>query len=132
MTDQFLVPGSSFNRLVDEYQKYGSLCVGFDFDGTVYDYHGTGESYEQVRQLLRDLKAMNCRLVCWTAQKDLPFVKQFLTENNIPFDGINTDGIDLGWDTRKPFFSVLLDDRAGLQQVYYELRSLVDLNKQIS
>lgn len=124
--DEFLEEGKSEQRLITEYKKFGSLTIGFDFDGTVYDYHQTGATYEDVRQLLRDLKELNCKLVCWTAQKDLPFVEQFLTENNIPFDGINTDGISLGWESRKPFFSALLDDRAGLIQVYNELKSLVD------
>lgn len=124
--DEFLEEGKSEERLITEYKKFGSLTIGFDFDGTVYDYHQTGATYEDVRQLLRDLKELNCKLVCWTAQKDLPFVEKFLTENNIPFDGINTDGISLGWESRKPFFSALLDDRAGLIQVYQELKSLVN------
>lgn len=128
-TDEFLETGASLRRLVEEYKKYGSLCIGFDFDGTVYDYHGTGATYEYVIDLLRDLKEINCKLVCWTAQKDLPFVEKFLEENNIPCDGINTDGINLGWESRKPFFSALLDDRAGLKQVYEDLRMIVIMFK---
>jgi hypothetical protein len=127
--DEYLETGKSLRRLVDEYTKYGSLCIGFDFDGTVYDYHQTGAKYNQVIDLLQDLKEMNCKLICWTAQNDLEFVEKFLKENNIPFDGINTDGINLGWESRKPFFSALLDDRAGLKQVYEELRMLVTLFK---
>lgn len=127
--DEYLDLGTSLQRLVNEYKKYGSLCVGFDFDGTVYDYHQTGASYEYVIQLLRDLKSLNCTLICWTAQKDLEFVENFLKENDIPFDGINTDGINLGWSSRKPFFSALLDDRAGLKQVYDELSWVVKIFK---
>jgi hypothetical protein len=59
----------------------------------------------------------------------LEFVENFLTENGIPYDGINTDGINLGWSSRKPFFSALLDDRAGLKQVYDELRWIVKTYK---
>jgi len=127
--DEYLQTGASLRRLVDEYKKYGSLCIGYDFDGTVYDYHQTGAKYDQVIDLLQDLKEMNCKLICWTAQNDLDFVEKFLTENNIPFDGINTNGINLGWESRKPFFSALLDDRAGLKQVYEDLRMLVTLYK---
>lgn len=124
--DEYLVSGKSGERLIQEYEKYGSLTIGFDFDGTIYDYHGTGASYEQVRELLRDLKKIGCTLICWTAQSDLGFVEQFLKDNNIPCDGINTDGINLGWSSRKPFFSALLDDRAGLIQVFEDLRGVVD------
>jgi hypothetical protein len=127
--DEYLQTGASLRRLIDEYEKYGSLCIGFDFDGTVYDYHQTGASYEYVIELLRDLKELNCTLICWTAQKDLEFVEKFLTESGIPYDGINTDGINLGWSSRKPFFSALLDDRAGLKQVYNELRLVVKTYK---
>lgn len=125
-TDEYLIHNKSCERLVAEYEKYGSLTIGFDFDSTVHDYHKTGATYEQVRQLLRDLKAIGCKLICWTAYKELDYVDAFLKEHNIPFDGINTNGIKLPWESRKPFFSALLDDRAGLLQVYNELRYLVD------
>lgn len=125
MEDEYLQPHAAFDRLVAEYYKHGSLCIGFDFDGTVHDYHKMGETYNNVVELLRDLKSIGCRLVCWTAYKDSAYVMKYLEENGIPFDGVNTNGIDLPWETRKPFFSALLDDRAGLIQVYNELRSLV-------
>jgi len=124
--DQFLKENSSYQRLYEEYKKYNSLVIGFDFDNTVYDYHQTGQSYEMVRQLLRDLDSIGCKTICWTAQKDIPFVSKFLNDNNIPYSGgINTDGINLGWQSRKPFFSALLDDRSGLLQVYNDLTKLI-------
>lgn len=129
MDDQYLKGGVSFKRLYDEYQKHGSLVIGFDFDGTVHDYHNVGASHEQVRQLLRDLKGIGCKCVCWTAYRDHKYVKKFCEDNNIPCDGINTDGIPLPWECRKPFFSALLDDRAGLLQVYRELSALCTLVK---
>lgn len=125
--DEYLVPNKSFLRLLEEYNKYGSLAVGVDFDGTIHDYHKTGASYEMVRQLVRDLHSVGCKIYIWTAYKDLEYVKQFCIENNIPQDGINEGGIPLPWESKKPFFSVLLDDRAGLQQVYQELTLLVNL-----
>jgi hypothetical protein len=129
--DEFLEDGKSGARLIAEYEKYGSLVIGVDFDGTLYDYHGTGATYEQVRQLLRDLKEIGCKIICWTAQNDLDFVDRFLKENKIPCDGINIDGINLGWESRKPFFSALLDDRAGLIQVYGELCDVVYFAKHL-
>lgn len=129
--DQFLVPMASINRMVAEYRKYGSLVIGYDFDGTVHDFHQTGTKHDIVIQLLRDLKSIGCRLVCWTAHPDPDiYVPQYLTENNIPFDSINEGGIKLKWESKKPFFSALLDDRAGLSQVYKELTVLIDIIKQ--
>ena len=128
--DEFLNPTASFERLYREYKKYGSLCIGVDFDGTLYDYHKKGTSYEMVRQLVRDLKSINCKIVIWTANENLNFVESFCKENNIPFDNINGEGIELGWESKKPFFSATLDDRCGLMQVYQELKLLVNLIKQ--
>jgi hypothetical protein len=125
-TDEFLVPGSTFERLLREYKQYGSLTIGFDFDGTVHDYHKTGASYEQVIKLLRDLKKIGCKLVCWTAFHNLDYVNNFLYEKKIPFDSINEGGIPLPWESKKPFFSALLDDRAGLESVYKDLTKLVE------
>lgn len=123
--DQFLQPNRSKVRLIQEFIKHKSLTIGFDFDGTVHDFHKTGESYEMVMQLLRDLKEIGCTLICWTAYRDHEYVKQYCIDNNIPCDGINTDGVYLGYDSRKPFFSALLDDRAGLIQVYNDLTAVV-------
>jgi len=122
--DEYLIKNSSYERLYEEYKKYGSLVVGVDFDNTVYDYHKTGKSYEMVRQLLRDLVSIGCKTICWTAQKDIDFVANFLDKNNIPYNGINSNGIKLDWESRKPFFSALLDDRAGLLQLYNDLIKL--------
>jgi hydroxymethylpyrimidine pyrophosphatase-like HAD family hydrolase len=127
--DEFLEHNKSFLRLLADYKKYNSLTIGVDFDGTLYDYHDTGATYEQVRQLVRDLKTINCKIVIWTANKDLDFVRNFCTDNNIPFDGINEGGIPLKWESKKPFFSALLDDRAGLIQVYQELDLLIKIIK---
>ena len=125
------MPNKSFLRLLEEYKKYGSLVIGFDFDSTVFDYHKKGTTYTMIINLLRELQHIGCKLVCWTAQKDLPFVEKYLTDNKIPFDGINVNGIELGWESRKPMYSALLDDRAGLIQVYQELKLLVEIiNKQ--
>lgn len=124
--DEYLETGKNLQRLFEEYKKHGSLTVGFDFDSTVHDYHKKGSTYNSVIELLRDMKSIGCTLICWTAYKDPMYVIKFLEENKIPFDGVNTDGIKLPWETRKPFFSALLDDRAGLIQVYNELRELAD------
>lgn len=127
--DQYLEPNVAFKRLYDELMKYGSLYGAFDFDGTVYDFHKKGAKHEMVKQLIRDLYSIGCKLDCWTAQNDHELVKDFLDKENIPFEGINTDGIPLPWKCRKPLYSFLLDDRAGLDSVYRDLELLVYIIK---
>jgi len=129
MTDQYLIEGASFNRLLREYDTHKSLVIGCDFDGTLRDYHDTGGTYEMVKELLRDLKSIGCKIVIWSAFKDHVFIMQYCLRNNIPCDGVNTDGIPLPWESRKPFFSAILDDRSGLISMYNDLKLLVDTIK---
>jgi hypothetical protein len=37
--DYYLNTENSSNRLLVEYNKYGTLVVAYDFDDTVYDFH---------------------------------------------------------------------------------------------
>jgi len=84
-----------------------------------------------VIELLRELQIAGCKLICWTAAEDISKVEKYLSDNKIPFDGINSGGIDLGWNSPKPFYSALLDDRCGLLQVYTELKLLLNTIKYI-
>jgi len=129
--DRYLEPNANYYRLYREYLEHGTLCIGVDFDDTLYDTHHSGLSYEMVRQLVRDLKSIGCKIVIWTANKDHVDVEAFCAKNNIPHDGINRDGIKLSWDSRKPFFSALLDDRAGLPSMYEDLSKLVKVIKHV-
>ncbi|WP_316771425.1 hypothetical protein [Pedobacter frigiditerrae] len=55
--DFYLNPFNSSARLIDEYQKYGSIVIAYDFDDTVYDFHKKGRMYNQVIDLLRELNS---------------------------------------------------------------------------
>ncbi len=125
--DQYLKPDAAYNRLWAEYQKHGSLVIGVDFDNTLFDHHNTGESYEMVRQLVRDLKSIGCYITIWTGSNDLKFVGLFCSDNNIPFDSINEDAphIEAKHSSRKIYANAFLDDRGGLICVYNDLTRLV-------
>jgi len=128
--DEFLKPNAALDRLIFEYKYYGYLCIGFDFDQTVSPFGNTKASYYQVIQLIKDLRAnITCKIVCWTANPNIDYVEKYLAENEIPYDGINIDGIEVNWECRKPIFSALLDDRAGLKETYDYLRAFLDYIK---
>lgn len=122
--DEYLKPTSSFLRLLKEYKQYNSLVVAFDFDNTVYDYHKKGETYYFVSELLRELKEIGCYLICFTANPDEYFVSTYLKLNNIPFNKINENPPFFKSESRKIYYNALLDDRAGLLQVYNDLKTL--------
>ncbi|MDA3616471.1 hypothetical protein [Polluticaenibacter yanchengensis] len=121
--DYYLVKNNSLKRLVEEYAKYQSLVIAFDFDDTVYDFHKKERLYTEVIALLKELKSINCYLICWTGN-DLSFVRNYLIENRIPFDSINENPPFYKSANRKIYANAYLDDRAGLSQVYSELKYL--------
>ena len=127
--DFYLNPSNTYNRIVEEYNKYGTLVVAFDFDDTVYDFHKKGRIYSDVITLLQELKRINCYLICWTGQDDDTFVQNYLVENEIPFDSINENPPFHQSKSRKVYANVYLDDRAGLQQVYLDLKKLIQTQK---
>lgn len=128
--DEYLVPNASFLRLLDEYNKYKSLVIAYDFDNTLYDFHKKGETYFQVMKLLKDLKELGCFMICFTANKDKAFIEHHLSLYEIPWDAINENPPFFKCDERKIYFNALLDDRSGLLQVYTELNLLVTIIKQ--
>lgn len=119
--DYYLNNTHSYNRLKEEYFKYKSLTIAFDFDDTVYDFHKKGREYNHVILLLRELKAIGCYLICWTGQQNLAFVENYLNEYKIPFDTINDNPPYYKSNSRKIYANAYLDDRAGLKQVYNQL-----------
>lgn len=54
-----------------------------------------------------------------------PYIADYLNQNNIPFDAINEDVlIEKRKPTRKLYYNILLDDRAGLGSAYAALDML--------
>lgn len=125
MPDEYLIPNASLDRLIVEYEKYKTLVIAFDLDNTVYDFHKKGNTYFDVIHLLRELKDVGCYLICFTANSDRQFVEEFLRVTKIPFDAINENPPFFKSEERKIYFNALLDDRAGLLQVYGELKALL-------
>lgn len=60
----------------------------------------------------------------------LEIIREDLRNRNIPFDLINENPL---MKTRKPYYNILLDDRAGLKESYTHLKRLTDeiRNKEI-
>jgi hydroxymethylpyrimidine pyrophosphatase-like HAD family hydrolase len=123
-THHYLNPNNVVERLVIEWKKYGKLVIAYDFDNTVYDYHKQGHIYDEVIQLLRECHKQGAFLTVFTACADekFPWIKEFLTENNIPFDAINESPDYIPFSGRKIYYNILLDDRAGLQSAYEDLK----------
>lgn len=137
LKDYYLDYAKSYKRIKEEYDRFKSIVVAFDFDDTVYDFHNRGRKYEDVVDLLRRCKENGCYLICFSGNKNA-FIKEYLTKHNIPFDAINENPPFYKSFSRKIYYNALLDDRAGLLQTYNQLATLMneieaekELNKEV-
>ena len=112
-------------RLEQDYIKHGSLYVAYDFDNTIYDTHSQGINFNKIIDLIRECKRLKFSLILFTAKEgnDLAVVQKFLKTNSIPYDYVNKSPV---MATRKPYYNILLDDRAGLHEAYMSLSNLVN------
>lgn len=125
--DEFLIPNANFKRLYEEYKRYGSLAIGLDFDNTIFDFHNKGYDHSTVIDLIIRAQDLGMKIHIFTANPDHVMVHEYCTSKGIQIEGINTDGVNLGWESRKPFYSLLLDDRAGLISAVDDLTRLVNV-----
>src|SRR5882762_13014 len=85
ITDPHLAENVAFERLEREYYKHGNLTIWYDFDSTVHNYHKVpGATHERVIALLRDLRSIGCKCVCWTCYPDLTYVLEYCKIHDIP------------------------------------------------
>ena len=116
-----------YNRLKEEYIKYKRLIIAVDFDDTISDFHKTGKCHDHVINVIKRWNN-HAYIYLWTARNKerQREVVNFCKNNNIHFENINLGCPDVDFDSRKPFYNVLLDDRAGLMGVVDVLERLIN------
>lgn len=117
----------SVERLKKEYETHGKLVVGFDFDNTIFDVHNNGGNYSEVITLLQQCKKLGFILCLYTAELREDWLKwkvDYCKHFGIEPDYVNESPLLPG--TKKPFFNILLDDRAGLESAYQTLKQVVE------
>lgn len=107
-------------RLVSEWMEHESLIIAYDYDDTVFDFHNTKDTFDDVIKLLRKCKKLGAKLIVFTCcgEDQYSDIKAFLQSNDIPFDSINDNVDGVNFTGRKIFYNILLDDRAGLKSAY--------------
>lgn len=123
--DYFLSEKHCYQRLVEEYKKYGKLIFCVDFDDTIYDFHKLGRTYDNVIDLLHRWENHSEVIVLTGNGEDkYEMIKNYLNEKSIKYLGINCDSSVLSMG-RKPYGNVCIDDRGGLPMVYKMLDNLI-------
>lgn len=124
MEDRFLNDNETYNRLLSEYKKHNTLIVGVDFDNTVFDFHKKGDTFPGLIKLVQDCQELEFILCLYTGNTDLESIAKFEKEYNVNFKYKNTSPVK-PTSASKPYFNVLLDDRAGLKSSYDALSKIV-------
>lgn len=122
----FFTEGAT-ERLIKEYETHGKLVIGFDFDNTIFDIHNNGGNYSDIIRLLQDCKKLGFILCLYTAESRgywLQWKIDYCKHFGIEPDHVNKSPLLPGTD--KPFFNILLDDRAGLESAYITLKETVE------
>ena len=112
--DPYTEVGRAAARLTREWIKHGTIIVGVDFDDTIYDCHHNGFQFPYITYVLRTAKAAGVTLCVWTANPDKELVDDVWKGMKITYDYYNDSPILLHPYQVKPYFNLLLDDRAGL------------------
>lgn len=128
-------------RLVEEYKKYETIYIAFDFDNTIWKHDEYKNQYEDnhdavhwdVVNMLKKARELGMKLCLWTSCYNDE-------EEQLKADLCKAWGIDpdyINWSplspkAKKPHFNLLLDDRAGLESGYNVLRRLICMAKHIN
>lgn len=107
---------------VQDKDKEGMLpkIIALDFDGTLVKnkFPEIGEINPHVWQAALRAQAEGIKLILWTSRtgKVLDDAVEFCMNRGLRFDAINdniTEVKALGWDARKVFATLYIDDRSG-------------------
>lgn len=125
--DHYLIHKNCVDRLVSDYCKYGQLVIGVDFDDTIYDTYKKQRTHDIVISTLRKAQALNCKLCVWTANNNEKLVRERWSELDLTIDHYNESPIVIHSNQVKPYFSLLLDDRAGLNSAITALHDALQI-----
>lgn len=118
------------DRLYEDYKKHKKLIVAFDFDNTIFDYHNNGGNYSCVIDILKECSSLGFTMILFTSNEDkdrLNWMERYCNHFGINVHFINECSLN---DTRKPYYNILLDDRAGLKEAYNILCDVITRIKQ--
>lgn len=123
--DYYLSVRNCYQRLEDEFKKYGKLIFCVDFDDTLYDFHKLGRTYDDVIGLLHRWENYSeVVILTGNGEDKYPEIEAYLQERNIKYKGINCDS-SISFGGRKTYANVYIDDRGGLPIVYENLERLI-------
>lgn len=99
--------------------------IAIDFDDTILSFESK-EKCSKIIKLIKKAKKLGCTIILFTCREgeSLKWAKLFLKSIGIIPDYINENPI---LNSRKPYYNILLDDKAGLGQAYECLNKVIEI-----
>lgn len=115
-------------RLLETYQKHHNLIVAIDFDDTIKNYH-PNDTCNLVVELIKRVQSLGFSLILFTCRENerLDEAIKYLHSIGIYPDSVNESVIVPFESSRKPYYNILLDDKAGLGEAYEILKEVIDI-----
>lgn len=124
--DFYLSEENCYQRLEDEFKKYGKLIFCVDFDDTIYDFHKLGRSYNDVITLLKRWGPYSeVVILTGNGESKYPMIEEYMKSIGVKYKGINCDS-SISFGGRKTYANAYIDDRGGLPSIYRTLNKLID------
>ena len=117
-----------YEKLKGVYDEHNNIILAVDFDDTIYDWKSVGLSCDYVVDLVKRCQnKLNAKVMLFTCRIDhhLDFAVKHCNEIGLNLWGINYNP-DHGFTNGKPFYNVLLDDKACLENVCDILELLLE------
>lgn len=115
------------DKLAEVFKQHNNIIIAVDFDDTIYDWKSKGYSCDYVLDLVkRCQKELNAKVILFTCRSDshLDFAVKYCEENELVLHGIN-ENPDYLPTKSKPYFNVMLDDKASLGETCATLETLL-------
>lgn len=128
---RYLSKYETFDRLKNEWSKYGKLIIAYDVDSTVLPFHEDekDDNYTVIHKLIRKLHELGCILVVFTSAEENRWdeIKERLKEKNLPYHYFNQSPPEIPniIDKGKVYANIYLDDRASLYESVKMLQDLI-------
>ncbi len=114
-------------------ETHDRVIVGVDFDNTVFpldEKEDTEIRCNRVIKILHELREMKVITICLYSigsAQELKYKSHIMKLYGIPPKYVNTSPVVLHKDCSKPYFNILLDDKAGLNETITILEELKKL-----
>jgi hypothetical protein len=121
-----------FEKLRNVYFEHQNIIIALDFDDTIFDWKNAGYDLEYIRDLVRRCqKHLNAKVILFTCREGLVLSEaiDYCNDQGIGLWGVNKNP-NHQLTTSKPFYNVLLDDKACLPEVAQVLERLLAEFKQ--